>query len=377
MFNSNIYSLKPCKMASVIKNKKQALGQFFTTNQEYILQGLFIPDDVVSVIEPFAGNGDLIPFIENFRSKRNEMNKQVVIEYYDIEPNRPFIVQQDTILNPPNYRDKFIITNPPYLARNKSKDKHLFDKYGVNDLYKCMIKEITQSNNTCCGGILIVPLNFWSSIRLADMELRKAFLEKYSVIMLNIFEETVFEDTTYTICSFQFTAKTDIYLPNRVIAKVFPSKTVIETVLSEKNNYMIGGEIYRLPLKNTYRITRLTSKNREKANTCILVKCIDDNQNSQIGLSIVEPDKIYVDETPNQTARTYACLIIEPPIGPEQQADLVVNFNSYLEFQRRQFCSLFLTNYRESKDIARKRISFDLVYSLVGYILDREPTVPL
>lgn len=361
-------------MNPVSKNKKKILGQFFTTNQEYILQGLSIPDNTSTIIEPFAGNGDLIPFIENFRSKRNETDEPnpVVIEYFDIEPHLPFIIQQDTILNPPVYRNKFIITNPPYLARNKSKDKTLFDKYGVNDLYKCLIKEITDGQNTCCGGILIIPLNFWSSIRIADMELRKAFLEKYSVVLLNIFEETVFEDTSYTICSFQFVAKIQTYpqQDNRVSVIVFPSKTTIETVLEEKNNYMIGGEIYQLPLKNNYRITRITSKNLEKANTHILVKCIDDNQNSPIGLSIVEPDKIYVDETPNQTARTYASLIIEPPINNEQQVRLVEKFNRYLEIQRRKYCSLFLTNYRESKDIARKRISFDLVYSLIEYILE-------
>ena len=32
----------------------------------------------------------------------------------------------------------------------------------------------------------------------------------------------------------------------------------------------------------------------------------------------------------------------------------------------------FMTNYRESKDIARKRISFDLVYSIVEYILENK-----
>ena len=36
------------------------------------------------------------------------------------------VIKRDTILNPPNYNNKFIITNPPYLARNKSKDKTLF-----------------------------------------------------------------------------------------------------------------------------------------------------------------------------------------------------------------------------------------------------------
>lgn len=46
-----------------------------------------------------------------------------------------------------------ILTNPPYLARNKSMNKELFDKYNINDLYKCFIEILLD-------GILIVPLNF-------------------------------------------------------------------------------------------------------------------------------------------------------------------------------------------------------------------------
>jgi hypothetical protein len=99
----------------------------------------------------------------------------------------------------------------------------LFDKYGVNDLYKCVIKEILT--NVCLGGIFIIPLNFWSSIRLADIELRKAFLEKYDIILLNIFEETVFDDTTYTICSFQFEFKKN---NNELNIIIYPSKTIIK-----------------------------------------------------------------------------------------------------------------------------------------------------
>ena len=33
---------------------KKALGQFYTTNNEYILQNITIPDDIVDIIEPFA-----------------------------------------------------------------------------------------------------------------------------------------------------------------------------------------------------------------------------------------------------------------------------------------------------------------------------------
>jgi hypothetical protein len=67
---------------------------------------------------------------------------------------------------------------------------------------ECFI-EILISND-CLGGILIVPLNFICSIRKNDIDLRKKFISKYNIITLNIFEEQVFEDTTYTICSFQF-----------------------------------------------------------------------------------------------------------------------------------------------------------------------------
>ena len=49
---------------------------------------------------------------------------------------------------------------------------------------------------------------------------------------------------------------------------------------------------------------------------------------------------------------------------------LVKKFNKYLNNHREKYNSLFLTNYRESKDIARKQISFDLVYSIVQYILE-------
>ena len=352
---------------------KQILGQFYTTHHEYILQNMKIPVSIINIIEPFTGNGDLISFIEKEQVSNNVSYN---IECYDIEPTKNFIIKQDTIKNPPNYNNKFLITNPPYLARNKCANKSLFDKYDVNDLYKCVIKEILT--NVCLGGIFIIPLNFWSSIRNADIKLRQAFLEKYHVLLLNIFEEQVFDDTTYTICSFQFELKensTNNELTNTLNIIVYPSKTIIKTELDPSNNFMIGGAIYNLKLKNNYKITRLTNKNIDKANTNILVKCIDDNIKSQIGLVFVDSKDIYVDRTPNQTARTYATLIIEPAIDIIKQKQLITKFNNYLEEHRKKYNSLFLTNYRESKTIARKRISFDLVYAIVEYILDNFDTV--
>ncbi len=178
------------------KSSKQVLGQFYTTNYEYILQGMKIPNNVKHIVEPFTGNGDLITFIEK---EQENNNFKYNVECYDIEPRKEYIIKRDTIKTPLDYKDKYLITNPPYLARNKSKDKSLFDKYNVNDLYKCVIKDLLT--NVCLGGIIIIPLNFWSSIRIADIDLRKAFLKKYNILLLNIFEERVFDDTSYTICS--------------------------------------------------------------------------------------------------------------------------------------------------------------------------------
>jgi len=59
----------------------------------------------------------------------------------------------------------------------------------------------------------------------------------------------------------------------------------------------------------------------------------------------------------------------------EKQKQLVIKFNKFLNENRKKYNSLFLTNYRESKDIARKRISFDLVYSITEYILDNFDTI--
>ena len=336
-------------------SKKNELGQYMTTNYEYIFQNMYIPKDIKSIIEPFAGNGDLLNFFDNTKYD---------LKCYDIDPKKKFIKKRDTLENPPDYKNTFVITNPPYLARNKTKQKKIFDKYNVNDLYKCFIKNLIS--DVALGGIIIVPLNFWSSIRKSDIELRKQFLEKYNILLINIFEEQVFVDTSYTVCCFQFEKKTK--KSNDINITIYPTKTKIKTNLNDENNYIIGGEIYNLQHHNHYKIGRLTKKNKQ--NTNILVKCIDDNNENKIKMSIVTDEDIYIDNTKNQTARTYASLVIEPKITLKKQKILVDKFNVFLDNFRTKYNSLFLTNYRESKDIARKRISFDLVYKITNHILD-------
>lgn len=343
--------------------QKQQLGQFYTTNHKYILQNFTIPDNITKIIEPFVGNGDLLGFINNL--------EKYTIELYDIEPKfkgKIKVIKQDTLTNPPNYENKFILTNPPYLARNKSDNKNIFDKYGQNDLYKCFMVELTR--NKCLGGILIIPLNFWCSIRKSDIDLRKMFLSVYSVKTLNIFEERVFDDTSYTVCSFQFELITDNELANNrnITTYIYPSK---KKIILNMDNYLIGSELYNLANSN-YKVERWTKKNKDSKNrTNLMLKCLDNSSKSMINLKYYSDDKeLFIDDTEKLSARSYATIIISPAINIDRQKRLVDEFNEFLSTNRKKYNSLFLTNYRESKPgCSRKRISFKLAFDIINYLL--------
>lgn len=99
---------------------------------------------------------------------------------------------------PPDYKGKRVITNPPYLAKNKAKDKGLFKKYGYDDLYKIALSTFIG----CEGGIIIVPLNFLTDEY--SERIRKEFLSQYKIDKINIFKSPVFSSTTYSVCAFVF-----------------------------------------------------------------------------------------------------------------------------------------------------------------------------
>ena len=82
--------------------------QHFTTNYKDILYNInFFPKEAV---DPFAGNCDL----EKYSPKTKW-------EFYDIDVKKPQVKYNDSLLNPIDYHNKSVITNPPYLAKNKTK----------------------------------------------------------------------------------------------------------------------------------------------------------------------------------------------------------------------------------------------------------------
>lgn len=337
---------------------KKKFGQFYTTNNDYILSNLYIPENVKHIIEPFVGNGDLL-----------FMSKKYSFELYDIHPNESIlfnqkIIKQDTLKNPPIYRNKFVLTNPPYLAKNKSIDKELFQKYDTDDLYKCFIKCLL--NDPPNNGIIILPVNFWCSQNTIDLELRKQFVKKFKIIQLNIFNEQVFNDTTYNVSSFQFEQFEQE--EENISITLFPENINTQFALTENNNYTFGGEIYNLKISNDFVIERLTNDNCSSLfATNITVQCIDCIKKIHFYLDY---KKQKIDKTKNKTQRGYLILLIEPKNNKfKLDEELIVKkCNEFIENYRIKYHSLFLPCYR---DKGRKRISFNLVYKIVSHILSQ------
>ena len=355
-------------------SNKQALGQFYTTNYNYIFNNIVINEKNTRIIEPFAGEGHLTAFAVS------QLKVVESVFEYDIDPKNQFIKQRDTLLDPPDYNGFYIITNPPYLARNKCDNKLVFDKYGENDLYKCFLRNLIT--NQCSGGIVIIPLNFFCSIRKSDIELRRDFMQVYVIENIRIFEEQVFDDTSYTVCVVQFInqlessmcQKEHVESTQNIPVEFYPTKIMKTMELSKENLYTFGGHMHCLSNNENVHIERLTRMNIIKKNSNLQLKCIDDSNESRLGIYYVEnDDDLFIDETENLSARAYATLIIEPALNIDEQKALVVQFNDFINDNRDKYNSLFLTNYRESKNgFARKRISMSHAYNIIKYLMITE-----
>lgn len=326
-------------------------GQFYTVNSSYILDTFQKPEASVQCIEPFAGKGDLLDWLGERQ-----------VECYDIEPQKACIVTRDTLLDPPTYTNKWILTNPPYLARNKIEDKTYFDLYGVNDLYKCFMMSLL-SQKPCLGGIFIIPVGFFVS---SDKKCRDAFMCQYRITAVRYFEEDVFPDTSTTVVAFSF-EKSDTPLTSQDVEWTLLPQGKRKTFhLSRENDWIIGGDIYKLRNPSDFKIRRyvvgMTLRENEHI-THLLLSALDSGKRD--GRIRIEYKEGYVYPA-KKSSRTFATLCIQgKTLTKEEQIELALQFNTLLECKRDETWSLFLPQFRESKEYARKRIPFELVYKVV------------
>jgi hypothetical protein len=348
-----------------VANKKNR-GQFYTTNSSYILEGFPAPpSDIRCISEPFAGKGDLLEWVK-------KSGCTAPIEAFDIEPKGTDIQKRDTLLNPPNYENAWILTNPPYLARNKSATKDIYDLYETNDLYKCFISSVVKQNN-CKGGIFIIPAGFFFSPRDIDVRCRNDFMTRFRITMVKYFEETVFDDTTTTIVAFSFERSDTALTEQNVEWTMMPSKERKSFRMCAANDWIIGGDIYNLVVPENVSVRRSVEgqklKDKEQQ-TYITLNALDSGtKDGRISLTYkagyVYPAK--------ECSRTYATFRVMGKLLSEgEQLQLCTEFNEFIEQKRAAYWSLFLPQFRESKEYARKRIPFELAYRIFLHLIHRQ-----
>lgn len=370
----------------MIKLAKKQLGQFFTTNSDYILQGLEKYVKGKNVSDPFAGRGDLIQWAQKNHAKS--------VIGYDVDPkfcDHKIVFHSDSILEEKEY--EFVLTNPPYLNINKAspeiKEKY-FRQTLFEDLYQLSLYSILNSQE----GIVIVPINFLSAEN--SKSIRDTFFNRFRIVEMNYFRQPVFTDTTYNVIAFYYKKKERQHTDSFIIkARIFPEQKLFPIELFAKDNWTIGGSFIReiQQTKNRLGIFRLTENHIQKGpisieaaynhlknritlevdestynmirSNLLLLKAIDSgSENGKVAIENIKQHNIEC-LVSKPTSRHQVYLVFQKPIPEEEQVRLIELFNQTIEDLRQKHLSLFLTNYRD-KD--RKRISFEFAYKLLNYL---------
>ena len=165
-------------------NKKRDLGQFFTKNQVWLQPQIieFISTiETDNVLDPFAGDGDLLKVAEDVFSKQ--------ISGYDIDNSLDW-VWNDSLVSIPK-TEALIITNPPYYAKHtaftkKSSSYRYFEDSPYDNLYQIALEKCLLASSYV---VAIVPESFI---------LANVLLERLQSI--TVLEENPFNDTTIPVC---------------------------------------------------------------------------------------------------------------------------------------------------------------------------------
>ena len=369
-------------MTKIQPTSKQQLGQFYTKNTSYILQGLEKFIKCKNVTDPFAGAGDLLKW-----AKANEASSVVGYDIDKTKSDNSLIFYNDSLQNPKKY--EFILTNPPYLYQNKMKDKSLLLNSKHTDLYQLSLEKIMNSEE----GIAIVPINFLSAEN--SKYIRELFLAKFEIKKVNYFSEQVFDDTTYNVIAFYYRKKKILTNKMNIDFTIYPQKKYSKIALYQKYNWQIGGEFLAEinAYSNKLRISRLEEEDLQKGNHAIRaaynnldkikVFNVNDDVLSKIRKNIVvlkaidsgsESGKICLDDIRKynldalisiKTSRHQIQLLFPENVSIQEQEKIIELFNKEIEDKRNRYHSLFMTNYR---DKGRKRISFNFAYNLVNYL---------
>lgn len=327
------------------QNNKQAKGQYFTTNAHTILNGWehYVKDK--KAIDPFAGAYDLLHWALN-AGALNAIG-------YDIEPKGKALYN-DSLANPMSMSGKVLVTNPPYLSKNKSKGQYtaIFDKWQQSDLYKCFLASLMPSD--CTTGIIIIPSNFFCESRPAA---RNIFFKYYSIIAAKYWSMPIFEDATTGITAILFERGGGT---QQFPMTFYPENIIENVVLEQQYDYLWGQEFFDL-LPPAIKILK-TDEGMPTPNTNLVLGLLDKGKWTQ-GLSYNEGAPIYCQP---KTFTTYQLTIPRYNLTTERQKNIVQVFNKTLQTYRTKYHGMFLGNYMGA---TQKILSRSICHRLVTYAL--------
>lgn len=299
------------------------------------------------VIDPFAGNLDLIRW-----AKINGAAKSF---QYDIDPRYKHITLNDSILNPPSYEGKFLISNPPYLSRNKNKDKTAYDQWQQDDLYKCHLASLYPS---CDSGILILPSNFMSESRANAREL---FFRHYSIGLLKYFYYSVFPNVTTGIVVFDF-YKDDDKLKTFDIEIHYKDKVERKRITINPNyGYLYGNSFFDyIEDPDPIKVTKYDTESKAPPNTNIVIGLLSYGK-YKLGAHYNEGLPLHCGA---KSFTTYQ-VSIDTHLTTEQQRSVIDRYNERLQYFISKYDGLFLANYMGAEQKIKSRSYSNLLLSKV------------
>lgn len=329
---------------------QQARGQYNTVKAKELLQDYTKYVSFKRVIDPCAGEGDLLAWAT--------ANGAISTEGYDIDSTKYPI--RDTILNPLDYSNYLVISNPPYLTRNKAKKQYtaVYDKYKLNDLYKCHLASLIEGQ--CKEGIEIVPTNFLSE---SNSKMRALFFQHYTIPYATYWTEPCFENATTGICIFYFRRK-EAGEPIHSTIRLLPKDETIQVTLRPEYGYLWGDEFFDYIGSDSLDIQKITVSTPKSLYSHLVLGLLDKGKWQQ-GLSYNDDDPIIS----STTAFTTYQLAFDIVLSESQQRQIVLRFNERLQYFRDKYRGLFLTNYMGAN---QKILPVSYCYRLLTKIINDE-----
>jgi len=317
---------------------KKDLGQFFTVNKSWVkphIKRFIYSFNKHTVVDPFAGNGDLLNLAEELGFKK--------LIGFDIDPSLGWEIN-DSLISIPKIDNAIVITNPPYLAKNSakrinSKSYKYFEDNNYEDLYQLAIEKVLKQYE---GAVFIIPETF----------IRTNLFAQY-IEHITILEENLFEDTECPICIACFRKNKTFF--DDLIYDIYKNESFI------CDSSEIKYRLLRYKPKKTYNV----KFNMQDGN--LGLRAIDgvDPKNR---IKFCLPHELDYKEEIKESSR--AITLIEIDFNVNKQFINLLNY--FLEDYRARTHDIFLAPFKNNNKAGkrRRRLDYKLARDLINKTLE-------